>query len=125
MAKKKQKNVNVNLVDVIVHGMLEKKANHITIINLTKLPNAVCDYFIICDGVSNTQVGAIAESVVREVKTTIKINPSHKEGYQNSEWILLDYFDVVVHIFQEQSREFYRLEDLWADAEIKQIVSPR
>jgi len=81
------------------------------------LPNTITDYFIICHGTSRAQVEAIAESVQSEVKKAIGINAWHKEGYDNAEWILIDYFDVVVHIFIEEARNFYKLEKLWADAE--------
>lgn len=111
------------LVDIIVKGLQERKGQEIVVMNLTKIKSSLCDYFVICHGSSNTQVGALADSVQEEVFKTIKVKASHKEGYENAEWILLDYFDVVVHVFQEHSRRFYQLEDLWADAPIKTINS--
>lgn len=91
--------------------------------NLKNIQNAVTDYFIICHGTSSTQVEAIADSIEFEVKKITGIKPWHKEGFQNAEWILLDYADVVVHIFQEKIRAFYQIESLWADAEIINIES--
>jgi ribosome-associated protein len=92
-------------------------------LNLAKVPNSITDYFIICHGNSRSQVEAIADSVEAEVKKATGANPWHKEGYENAEWILIDYFDVVVHIFLEESRGFYKLEKLWADAERVDVPS--
>jgi ribosome-associated protein len=88
--------------------------------NLSKLPNAVCNYFIVCHGSSKVQVEAIADSVLKTTMETSGSKPWHKEGFENAEWILLDYVDVVVHIFMEETRAFYNIEKLWADAEIKE-----
>ena len=107
------------LVDVIINSIQEKKGKNIASLNLQKIQNAISDYYIICHGTSNTQVEAIAESVLEEVKKNTGEIPKSKEGFQNSEWILIDFFDVVVHIFQEQTRNFYQIEKLWADSEIK------
>jgi len=85
---------------------------------LKNIPNAVSRYFVICHGTSRTQVEAIADSVENLVRKANGSKPWHKEGYENAEWILLDYVDVVVHIFQDQTRSFYKLEELWADAVI-------
>ncbi len=117
MAKRKKTEAPDMLADIVVHGMQERKAQDVVKLNLANVPNSITDYFIICHGNSRTQVEAIAESVEAEVKKATGVNPWHKEGYENAEWILLDYFDVVVHIFQEESRGFYKLEKLWADAE--------
>jgi len=117
MAKRKKTEDPDMLADIVVHGMQERKAQDVVKLNLAKVPNSITDYFIICHGNSRTQVEAIAESVEAEVKKATGADPWHKEGYENAEWILLDYFDVVVHIFQEESRGFYKLEKLWADAE--------
>ena len=116
-----KKNSSEFLVDVVIKGMQEKKAFEITKIDLKNINNSVCSYFVVCHGASNTQVNAIADSVEYEVAKKISIKPWHKEGFENSEWILLDYVDVVVHIFQEEHRGFYKLEKLWADAEITEI----
>ena len=121
MAKKKTNSTSAMLADIIVKGIQEKKGKDITIMNLTNVHNSMFDYFIICNGTSRPQTEAIADSVQEEVKKAIGANPRFKEGFINSEWILLDYFDVVVHIFQKEARAFYQLEKLWADADIKII----
>ena len=90
--------------------------------NLTDIHNRVCDYFIICQADSNTQVNAIAGSVEEMVKKQTGERPYRKEGFENAEWILVDYVTVVVHIFQTEVRNFYNLESLWADAEVTQIA---
>lgn len=110
-----------DLVKSIVHGMLERKAKEIITIDLRKIPNAVTNFYVICHGSSNVQVEAIAESIGIEVDKQLSDRPVHVEGADVAEWILLDYVDVVVHVFQEQSRRFYNLEDLWADAELTTI----
>ena len=120
MAKKK-KNDSVELTNAVIDGMQKKKGLDIIRLDFEKIPNAMCKFFVICHGTSKTQVDSIADSVDEVVKATVGLNPWHKEGYENAEWILLDYVDVVVHIFQEQTRVFFNLEDLWADAE-KQII---
>lgn len=109
------------LIRQIVEGILDKKGYEIIDIDLSKIGNSICDNFIICHGTSRRQVEAIAESVEKTVKETTGERPWHKEGFQNSEWILLDYVDVVVHVFNEQMRKFYNLEGLWADAQINKI----
>lgn len=109
------------LVDTVVNGLQEVKGKDIVVMNLEKIPNAICSRFVVCHGDSNVQVEALANSVEREVKQKLKENPMHREGVANAEWVILDYFDVVVHIFQKSTREFYDLERLWADAEISAI----
>lgn len=110
------------LVDTIVEGILEVKGRNISILNLKDIHNRVCDYFIICQADSNTQVNAIAGSVEEMVKKKLGERPYRKEGFENSEWILVDYVTVVVHIFQTEVRNFYNLESLWADAEVTEIA---
>ena len=122
MGKRKKKENSEILADVVVKGILEKKGKNITCLDLRKIKNAVCDYFIICQGDSNIQVDAIAKSVEYEVKKAMGENPYHSEGFENAEWILIDYVNVVVHVFQKQIRDFYNLESLWADAEIKEFA---
>ncbi len=109
------------LADLVVQGMLEKKALNIAVLDLREVKNAIADYFIICSGGSDTQVDAIADSVMEEVHKHSGQNPWHKEGFQNKEWILLDYLDVVCHIFQKDKRAFYDLEEFWGDAKIQYI----
>ncbi len=109
------------LVEIIVKGIQEKKGSNISILNLKKLDKAVTKYFIICDADSNTQVNAIAHSVEDTVRKDLHEKVWNKNGYENAIWILLDYVDVVVHVFQKPYRDFYDLEGLWIDAEAKQI----
>lgn len=124
MAKKtttKKNNPTETLLKAVIHGIEERKGKHIICLDLRKLEQSVSDYFIICEGDSTTQVDAIADSVHNEVKKATGENPSHTEGFENAEWILMDYFNVVVHIFLPETREFYNLERLWSDAEIIKI----
>lgn len=109
------------LADLVVQGMLEKKAQNIAVLDLREVKNAIADYFVICSGGSDTQVDAIAGSVLEEVEKQSGQEPWHKEGFQNKEWILLDYLDVVCHIFQKEKRAFYDLEEFWGDAKIQYI----
>lgn len=104
------------LVETVVDGIQDIKGKDIAILDLTGLKNAVTDYFVIATGDSNTQVEGMASSVVRKTRKELKERPWHEEGVGHSEWILLDYVNVVVHIFYRETREFYNLEDLWADA---------
>ncbi len=105
------------LSKAVVKGMHERKATDIVVMDLRKVKNAVADFFIICSGNSDKQIDAIADSVDEEVFKTYLENPWHSEGKENKEWMLLDYIDVVVHIFRKDRREFYALERLWGDAE--------
>lgn len=106
------------LCKLVVKGMQEKKAVDIVVMDLREVKNAISDYFVICSGNSDTQIDAIADSVEEEVFKASQSNPWHEEGKMNREWILLDYVDVVVHIFKKDRRVFYDLEQLWGDAEI-------
>ena len=114
----KKKSADINLVDLVVKGMQEKKAHSITIIDLKNVKTAVADYFVICSANTDTQVDAIRHSIEEEVWKASGQDVWMKEGMQNREWILLDYADVVAHIFRTDRREFYGLEDLWGDADI-------
>ncbi|UOG74080.1 ribosome silencing factor [Hymenobacter tibetensis] len=109
------------LADVVVRGMQEKKGLDIVVMNLKELKNAVSDYFIICSASSDTQIDAIARSVEEEVEKLTGQSPWQTEGRMNREWVLLDYVDVVVHVFLRDRRQFYALEELWGDAEIQHI----
>ena len=111
------------LVEGVVKGMLEKKAFDVVMLDFEGVDHAVCDRFIICHGTSKVHVEAIAESVLEEARKLAEVKPSRNEGLSNAEWVLLDYFDVVVHIFQENTRQFYALEKLWGDATIKKFDS--
>ena len=121
MSKKKMLDAADILANVIIEGMQENKAKEIVSLNLKKIETAVCDYFIICHGTSNTHVSAIADSVIEETIKTLKDKPFNKEGLENGEWILLDYGNVVVHVFQRETRDFYNIEKLWGDADIDHI----
>jgi ribosome-associated protein len=109
------------LAELVVKGMQEKKATDIVVMNLKSLKNAVSDYFIIASATSDTQLDAIATAIEEEVFKTIKQNPWQSEGRTNKEWVLLDYVDVVAHIFLKDKREFYALEELWGDAHIQHV----
>lgn len=109
------------LVDAVVEGIQEKKGVNIVILDMSKLENTICQYFVICDGDSNVHVDAVADSVNDYVRKKLNDRPVHVEGKENAEWILIDYVDVIVHIFQRSIREFYNLEGLWADAKRTEI----
>jgi len=125
MAKRKKSETSGMLADIIVKGLQEKQGIDIVKLNLSGIPNSITDYFVICHGSSRSQVDALADSVMAEAKKAIGVFPMHKEGFENCEWILLDYFDVVVHIFQAEKREFYQLEKLWADAPRENVIEVR
>jgi ribosome-associated protein len=117
MRKKKDANP-LTLEEIIIESIREKKGRKIINIDLTELNNSICEYFIISHGESDTQVRAIAQNIEGKVKKHLKQNTFHTEGYQNAQWILLDFNTVVVHIFQEKTRNYYKLEELWADGKI-------
>ena len=117
MVKKKTVNLSTYLSEIDVHGMQEKKGTDIVRLDLREINSSVSDFFIVCNADSSTQVKAIADSVEDEIYKQTKTNPWHKEGQENAEWIILDYFDVVVHIFKTEKRDFFGIEDLWGDAE--------
>ena len=105
------------LASTVVEGILDKKGENIVCLDLRKIENSVCDYFIICEANSNIQTEAIADSVEDTVKKKLGQRPYRSEGWENALWILIDYVDVVVHVFERETRQFYNLESLWADAE--------
>jgi ribosome-associated protein len=109
------------LVKTIIEGILEKQGKDVVKINLSKIDNMICKYFIICHADSTVQVNAIANAVEEFTKQNLKERVWKKEGFENAQWILLDYSSIVVHIFQTEYRGFYNLEGLWGDAEIKRI----
>lgn len=110
------------LLDTILEGVFEKKGEKVVKMDMRALKNSVCDYFIICHAQSNTQVESIAESVLWKVKSERSEIALHKEGFDNCFWVLLDYGNIIVHIFIEEYRNLYNLEGLWADAEIETMV---
>jgi ribosome-associated protein len=120
--KKKKKESSQKIADAVIKGIQEKKGKNIVCLDLREIQSAVADFFIICEGDSNVQIEAITQSVEEMVKKETGEKPWHSEGKQVAEWILIDYFNVVVHVFQKEVREFYNLEALWADAEIKKVA---
>jgi len=112
----KQEKNNDLLITQVIKGIEEVKGQDITILDLREIENTVCDYFIICNGTSNTQVNAIVGSVQKTVSKALKDKPWNVEGTDNAEWVLMDYVNVVVHVFQKHIREHYNIEDLWGDA---------
>jgi len=120
-------NVNNNsassekLSEIVVKGMQEKKASDIVILDLRDVKNAIADFFVICSGNSDTQLDAIADSIDQQVSKELQQNPWHQEGKSTKEWMLMDYVDVVAHIFKKDKRQFYSLEELWGDAKIESV----
>ena len=110
---------------LVVHGMLEKKAINIVVMDLRKVNNSITDFFVICSGNTDTQIAAIADSVDEEVFKASKINPWHQEGRQNREWILLDYSDLVVHVQSAELRKYYMLDRLWNDCPTIELEAVR
>lgn len=112
-----KENVNSDaLITTILEGIEDVKGKAIKILDLRDIENTVCDYFIICEGNSNTQVNAIVNAVQKKVSKTLKEHPWHVEGSDNAEWVLMDYVNVVVHVFQKHIRQYYDIEGLWGDA---------
>ncbi len=103
---------------MVVEAIQEKKGHQIVTIDLSEVEHSICDRFIICHGESTTQVGAIANSIEKELKEKAGIRAHHVEGIQNSQWVLIDLFDVLVHVFLKEYRSFYKLEELWADGKV-------
>ncbi len=117
------KESKLELIDSIIEGIQEKKGKKITKINLTGIPGVVCDYFIICEGNTPSQVSSIAESIETTVKKKTHEHPIRVQGQQRSEWIGIDYGDVIVHVFLPDLRTFYNIDNLWEDAPLELIPS--
>ncbi|MGB0837446.1 MAG: ribosome silencing factor [Flavobacteriaceae bacterium] len=109
------------LIAQIIDGIDDVKGEDIQLLDLRDLDNTVCQYFIVCSGNSNTQVKAISSSIQKKVGKELQEKAWHVEGEQSAEWVLVDYVDVVVHVFQKQIREYYDIEGLWGDAKITHI----
>jgi ribosome-associated protein len=105
----------------IIDAMVDKKACNIVSIDLRNLNNAFSDYFIVCTGTSTTHVEAVGDYIEEMTFRKYHQKPFQKEGFENKEWILLDYFDIVVHIFLEEKREFFAIEELWGDGILEHI----
>jgi len=124
MGKKRlEKDDALNILQAVIDGMQDKKAKNIISLDLSNIGNSVTNYFVICHAPSKVQVEAIYDNVLEFVRKECETKPFNKEGLENAEWILIDYFDVVIHIFLEDIRSFYKLEDLWADAVLKEYES--
>ena len=117
---KKSVNNDVLLANII-KGIEEVKGSNIDILDLREIDNSATDYFVICNGNSNTQVNAIVNSIQKTVSKELKDKPWHVEGTENAEWVLMDYVNIVVHVFQTHIREYYNIESLWGDAKITSI----
>ena len=122
MVKRNTKKDTELLLKQIIASMQDKKAKDIVSINLSKIENSITNYFVICSGTSTTQVDSIYDNIIDQVNENLNIKASHKEGFENSEWILIDYFDIVVHVFIGDTRTFYKLEELWADGVLKKYA---
>jgi ribosome-associated protein len=118
---KKKPDSTEALLESVIKGIFEKKGENVIKIDLRKLENRITDFFVICHAQSGTQVSAICDSVEDTVLKKVKEKPFHIEGLDNCFWVLLDYGNVIVHVFIEEYRSFYSLESLWADATIKSI----
>lgn len=123
MVKNKTISESDYISELAIHGIQEKKGNDIVRLDLRNIHSSVTDYFVVCHADSATQVKAIANSIEEEIYKALKQDPWRKEGLEYGEWILLDYVNVVVHIFRTDKREYYGVEDLWGDAEIKSYKS--
>lgn len=123
MAKNKKSSLSAKLSEVIIYGLQEKKGNEIVRLDLRNINGSVSDYFVICHADSSTQIHALAKSVEDEVYKALKQEVWHKEGFEQGEWILLDFVDVVVHIFKTEKRTHFGIEELWGDAETEYYQS--
>jgi len=121
MAKRRKVANAEKLSQLVVKGMQEKKASDIVVMDLREVKNSVADFFVICSGSSDKQLDAIADSIDDEVFKGLKEDPWHSEGKNNKEWVLIDYSNVVAHVFKKDRRSFYSLEKLWGDAIITSI----
>lgn len=105
-----------DITELIVDSIQDIKGKNILRLDLRELDDAPTDYFIICEGDSSTQINAIAGNIVKRLKEEANLRPSHVEGKQSGTWVLVDYFDVIVHVFYPETRRFYEIEELWGDA---------
>ncbi len=114
-------NKNSKILKSIVHAIQEKKGEHIVSLDLRRIPEAVADFFIICEASSQVQVKAIADFVEEYLKQNLGETPYRHEGMQQAHWILIDYVNVVVHVMQSETRKFYKLEEMWSDGEKEEL----
>jgi ribosome-associated protein len=106
------------ILKTIITAIQDKKGEKLVLLDLRKIPEAVSDFFLICEASTSVQVRAIAHNIENEVKQACGETPYRHEGHQNMQWVLIDYVNVVVHVFQPEQRKFYRLEEMWSDAEV-------
>lgn len=111
----------LSLTDAVIAGIQDRKGKKITVIDLAPLAVSSTTEFIICEGTSTQQVGAIADSIRETVRELTGRKPYNYDGYRNCEWIVIDYGDAMVHVFLPETRERYRLEELWSDAPVKEV----
>tara|TARA_B100000925_G_scaffold166401_1_gene125261 strand:+ start:2525 stop:2896 length:372 start_codon:yes stop_codon:yes gene_type:complete len=111
------------LISNIVLGIDNVKGIDVSLLDLRDIENTVCSYFVVCTGSSNTHVNAIVSAIKKTVSKELKEKPFHTEGNDNAEWVLIDYVNVVVHVFQKQTRDYYKIEELWGDAKTTKIAS--
>jgi|SRR5690606_23617792 len=123
MSKNIKSELSTKLAEIVVLGMQEKKGNDIVRLDMRNVNATLSDYFVICHAESNVQVNAIAKSVEDEVYKAFGQEPWQKEGHGNGEWVLLDFVDVVVHIFKTETRRHYGIEELWGDADVQTYQS--
>ena len=119
----KQKSTEDALISNIISGIENVKGLNVNLLDLRDIENTVCSYFVVCTGSSNTHVNAIVSAIQKTVSKELKEKPFHTEGIDNSEWVLIDYVNIVVHVFQRQIREYYNIEGLWGDAKTTKIAS--
>ena len=119
----KPRSTEDSLISNIVYGIDNVKGLDISILDLRDIENTVCRYFVVCTGSSNTHVSAIVSAIKKTVSKELEEKPFHTEGNENAEWVLIDYINVVVHVFQKQIREYYNIEELWGDAKTTKIAS--
>ena len=118
----KPKSTEDALISNIFSGIENVKGFDVSLLDLRDIENTVCSYFVICTGSSNTHVNAIVNAIKKTVSKELKEKPFHTEGNDNSEWVLIDYVNIVVHVFQRQIREYYNIEALWGDAKTTKIA---
>lgn len=111
------------LLNNIINSIQEVKGDEVCTIDLRNVENNFCSYFVICNGTSNTHVNSIVGSIQKKISKKLKEKPYNTEGEENAEWVLIDYVDIVVHVFQKNVRSYYKLEELWGDALINKISS--
>ena len=110
---------NSRLFKTIIRAIQAKKGENILSLDLRKIPEAVADFFVVCEATSSTQIKAIADNIQDQVKKECGENPYKFEGFQSLQWVLIDYVNIVVHVMHPDARRFYRLEDMWSDAVVK------